>query len=101
MCQYHRNSGKHIVDKWKMDNGCNNRDAHYGFPCTTKEILDPSTIDVNHIDGKNHNRHESNIETLCKMCHTMVTKLNGHHLSPRINRTMAPCASVLDELFSF
>jgi len=86
VCSAHRTHRKREVDKWKMDKGCANSDGHYGFPCVSSEILDPATLDINHIDGNNANRNESNIEVLCKMCHTVVTIRNGHHLQPRPDR---------------
>ena len=98
MCSYHRGKGKHEVDRWKMNNGCANKDSHYGFPCVVTVILSPDTIDVNHIDGNNLNRHESNIETLCKMCHAKVTLLNGHHMQ-KPDRVMKPILN--KELFEF
>jgi hypothetical protein len=98
MCSYHRTAGKHAVDLWKMNNGCANKDSHYGFPCVVTDILSPDTLDVNHIDGNNLNRDESNIEILCKMCHTRVTRLNGHHM-PKPNRVMNPILNT--ELFEF
>ena len=86
VCSAHRTHRKGEVDKWKLSKGCANKDGHYGFPCVCSEILDPSTLDINHIDGNNANRNESNIEVLCKMCHTVVTIRNGHHLQPRPDR---------------
>jgi hypothetical protein len=82
VCSAHRTHRKNETDKWKMDNGCSNKDGHYGFPCVCSVILDPATLDINHIDGNNMNRDTSNIEILCKMCHTMVTLMNEHHLQP-------------------
>jgi hypothetical protein len=89
VCEAHRKSRKHEVDKWKLNNGCNNKDGHYGFPCVCSTILDSATIDINHIDGDNLNRTESNIETLCKMCHTVVTIRNGHH-TKKPKRSLKP-----------
>lgn len=86
VCSAHRKQRKHEVDKWKMDKGCNNRDGHYGFPCVCKNILDPATLDINHISGDNSDRDEKNIEVLCKMCHTLVGLRNNHHLTPAPNR---------------
>lgn len=88
VCNAHRTTKKHEVDRWKMNQGCANSDGHYGFPCICKHILDPAQLDINHIDGNNDNRDPSNIEVLCKMCHTMVTLRNEHHLQPK--RTRAP-----------
>lgn len=98
MCNYHRTKGKQEVDRWKMNKGCNNSDSHYGFPCVSTVILVAETLDVNHIDGNNDNRHETNIEVLCKMCHSRVTTLNGHHL-PKKSRVMKPIINI--DLFEF
>lgn len=86
VCDPHRKTRKHEVDKWKSHCGCANRDGHYGFPCVCTTILDPATLDINHIDGNNMNRNPSNIEVLCKMCHTLVTIRNEHHLQPKASR---------------
>jgi hypothetical protein len=88
VCSAHRGHRKHEVDTWKMNQGCANRDGHYGFPCVCSTILDAATLDINHIDGHNGNRDPSNIEVLCKMCHTMVTLRNQHHLQPRPDRRL-------------
>lgn len=86
VCEPHRKTKKHEVDKWKMDNACANKDGHYGFPCVSPNILDPVQVDINHIDGNNDNRDPSNIEVLCAMCHRMVTKMAEHHLQPNNSR---------------
>jgi hypothetical protein len=98
VCSAHRTTRKHQVDKWKLDQGCANRDGHYGFPCVSNTILHPSQVDINHIDGNNGNRDEKNIECLCKMCHPLVTIRNGHHLQARPDRR----AKIMDTgLFDF
>lgn len=79
VCSAHRTNKKSEVDKWKTNNGCANTDGHYGFPCVCSVILDPATLDINHIDGKNDNRDPSNVEVLCAMCHRLVTMRNEHH----------------------
>ena len=79
VCQAHRNTRKNELDVWKMSQGCANIDAHYGFACVSSTILNPATLDLNHIDGNNLNREPNNIEVLCKMCHTIVTINEGHH----------------------
>lgn len=86
VCEAHRKSKKHEVDRWKMNQGCANKDGHYGFPCVSTVILDPAQLDINHIDGNNNNRDPLNIEVLCKMCHPIVTLRNGHHLQPKFER---------------
>jgi 5-methylcytosine-specific restriction endonuclease McrA len=52
----------------------------------TSTIIDPATLDINHIDGNNGNRDPSNIEILCKMCHSVVTIRNEHHKQPTPSR---------------
>jgi hypothetical protein len=99
VCSAHRSHRKSEVDKWKMHQGCANKDGHYGFPCVCSEILDPVTLDINHIDGNNSNRDDNNIEVLCKMCHTIVTIRNGHHLQPSPDRRTRELAA--PELFEF
>jgi hypothetical protein len=88
VCSAHRTNRKNEVDKWKMQQGCANHNGHYGFPCVCSTILDPATLDINHIDGNNGNRDPSNIEVLCKMCHTKVTMNSGHHLQARPDRRL-------------
>ena len=98
VCSAHRTTRKHEVDTWKLNNRCANSDGHYGFPCVCTTILDPVTLDINHIDGNNNNRDPDNIEILCKMCHTTVTMRNGHHIR-RPSRSLTPILS--EELFTF
>jgi hypothetical protein len=90
VCSQHRTSRKSEVDAWKMHKGCANKDRHYGFMCVCSSILDPATLDINHVDGHNDNRDEKNIEVLCKMCHTVVTLRNEHHLQPNPSRRAMP-----------
>lgn len=85
LCEAHRKSKKNEADKWKMDQGCNNK-GQYGIPSCTTEILDPCQLDINHIDGNNDNRDEANIEILCANCHRLVTLRNQHHLQPNNSR---------------
>ena len=86
VCSAHRTNRKTEVDIWKMNKGCANKDGHYGFPCVCSTIIEPMTLDINHIDGNNGNRDPNNIEVLCKMCHPVVTVRNGHHLQARPDR---------------
>jgi hypothetical protein len=88
VCSAHRTHRKAEVDKWKTNQGCANKDGHYGFPCVCTSILDPCTLDINHIDGDNGNRNSSNIEVLCKMCHSVVTIRNEHHKQARPDRRL-------------
>ncbi len=86
VCSAHRKQRKTEVDDFKLEKQCANQDGHYGFECVCKKITYAPTLDINHKDGDNGNRDESNIEILCKMCHTRVTNEQGHHLTPRPNR---------------
>lgn len=90
VCSSHRSKRKKEVEKWKMDQGCNNSDGHYGFACVTKVVLDPCQLDINHIDGNNDNRLENNIEVLCAMCHRMVTMREQHYKQPKASRRFKP-----------
>lgn len=89
VCGAHRSTRKHEVDRWKMDHGCANRGGKYGFPCVSKDIINPVQLDINHIDGNNDNRDESNVECLCAMCHRLVTIRAEHHLRPNVSRRAA------------
>lgn len=86
VCDPHRKTKKDETDRYKLAQGCSNIDGHYGFECVSKTILDPATLDINHIDGNNMNRDSSNIEVLCKMCHTLVTIRSNHHKKPNEKR---------------
>lgn len=86
VCSAHRTYRKHEVDKWKLDNGCNNKDGRYGFPCMAKGFIHSSQLDINHIDGINSNRDPKNIECLCRLCHPVVTLNNDHHLTTTESR---------------
>jgi hypothetical protein len=97
VCSAHRTHRKSEVDAWKMEQGCSNKDGHYGFVCVSRLILDPVTLDINHIDGDNNNRQENNIEILCKMCHTLVTFKHGHHKKVSPSRRLVPADTGLFE----
>lgn len=83
VCSAHRKQRKHEVDIFKMATGCSNKYGKYGFPCVCNNIFHSATLDINHIDGNNLNRDPSNIEVLCKMCHTVVTLNHEHHLQEK------------------
>lgn len=87
VCEQHRGAKKGEIDRWKISKGCANQSGHYGFMCSSTNILDPVQLDINHIDGNNDNRDSTNVEVLCAMCHRMVTKLSNHHLSTKSSRT--------------
>jgi hypothetical protein len=95
VCSAHRTHRKNEVDKWKLNQGCVNKDGHYGFPCVCSVIIESATLDINHIDGNNNNRDPKNIEVLCKMCHTTATLRNEHHLSHKNKRTTKIVDTVL------
>jgi hypothetical protein len=88
VCSAHRTYRKNEVDLWKMEMGCSNKDGHYGFACVCKTIIDPATLDINHIDGNNGNRDPSNLEILCKMCHTVITLRLEHHKQSKSSRRL-------------
>lgn len=80
VCEKHRHGiGKDLVDRWKLNTGCENSDGRYGLRCTSV-ISDPGQLQINHKDGNNLNRDESNIEILCGNCHIIATRQNKHHL---------------------
>ena len=81
MCNKHRAKGigRDLADRWKLQHGCENSDGRYGFVCTSV-ISNPAQLQINHKDGNNLNRDESNIEVLCGNCHTVVGLQNKHHL---------------------
>jgi len=62
--------------KWE----CSNKDIHLGWKCPTVGKL-PKGInlptDLDHKDGNGWNNHPSNVEELCKTCHTLKSKING------------------------
>lgn len=86
-CEPHRDPKrlKPEVDKWKLQQGCSNIDAHHGFKCTS-HITDASQLDVNHIDGDRQNQDQDNLEILCKVCHQRVTVDNQHHTTRYTNQ---------------
>ena len=71
-----------------MSRGCQNRDGRYGgIPCTCV-IVDPSQLEINHINGHNYDRSEENTEILCANCHRLATKEGQHHLTPHKPETV-------------
>jgi len=79
-CEPHRTTEKAEVDFFKMARGCENRDGRYGFECTAT-IVHSCQIDIHHKDGNHHNKEDGNIECLCGNCHSLVTLMNGDHLT--------------------
>ena len=55
---------------------CENKDGRLGFKCTAT-IIDSCQLDLDHIDGHHYNNTPENIQTICKNCHSLKTKLNG------------------------
>jgi hypothetical protein len=95
-CEFHRTTQKSAVDIYKMKSGCSNVDAHHGFKCTTN-VIGPEMIDINHIDGNRYNNEPSNLECLCKSCHSKVTKDNEHHLN-RYSHTNTNFSNFFEEI---
>ena len=91
-CEPHRKQRKKEVDNFKMTTGCQNQSGQYGgIPCNCI-ILDPSQLEINHINGHNSDRRDENVEVLCANCHRLATKQGNHHLSPRtLIETTADC----------
>lgn len=82
-CAAHRTTKKAEADKFKMDRGCENVNGKYEFNCVCSHVRVPESLDINHIDGNNDNRDPSNIEVLCRMCHSEITIKQEHHLSSK------------------
>ena len=49
---------------------CENIDGRLGFKCTSKIIWE-GQLDADHIDGNHNNHSKENIQTLCKVCHSL------------------------------
>lgn len=96
VCSAHRTHKKLEVDNWKMQQGCANHNDHYGFPCVCSTIIEPATLEINHIDGNNGNRDPSNIEVLCAMCHRVVTLREKHHLGQKTEDRRTKLADIGD-----
>jgi hypothetical protein len=63
-------------------NYCENQDgSKLGFRCTST-ILISAQLDVDHIDGDPSNNDPSNLQTLCKCCHTYKTHESKDWRSP-------------------
>lgn len=85
-CEIHRTIKKWEMDEWKIKNGCANKDGRYGNQCTAT-ITGSEQIDVHHKDANRHNNTIENLECLCRNCHGMVSKQEGHHKN-RYNNTV-------------
>ena len=55
---------------------CENIDGRLGFKCTTTIIDSEWQLDADHKDGNPSNNSMVNIQTLCKCCHVIKTKIN-------------------------
>ena len=55
---------------------CENKDGRLGFDCTYK-ILDECQLEMDHIDGDRWNNIQKNVQTICRNCHAIKTKLCG------------------------
>lgn len=74
-------NSKHRYRQFRKDY-CENIDGRLdGNPCTTTIIL-LAQLDVDHIDGNPDNNDESNLQTLCKCCHTYKTLTNKDYSTP-------------------
>jgi hypothetical protein len=66
--------------RWARLEYCENIDSRLGFKCTTNIIWD-GMLDVDHIDENPTNDDPTNLQTLCKCCHSykgnVFVKLNG------------------------
>jgi len=72
-------NSKHTYRKYRKDY-CENRDARLGFTCTTT-IVWKGMLDTDHIDGDPSNDDASNMQTLCKCCHSYKTHVNEDYAS--------------------
>ena len=58
--------------------GKRNIDGRFGYKCTTY-IPYPGALEMDHIDGNRENNTESNIQTLCKVCHSYKGHMNNDY----------------------
>ena len=67
---------------------CENRDGHLGFACTST-IHSSANLELDHIDGNHFNNIPGNVQTLCQICHTQKSIINGDFKrSPQQQRSM-------------
>ena len=57
---------------------CENIDGRFGYKCTAP-IPYPGALELDHIDGNQLNNIPKNIQTLCKVCHSYKSHLNGDY----------------------
>jgi len=56
---------------------CENQDGKLGFGECSAQIVDMCQFYLDHIDGDHYNNTPDNIQTICKNCHSLKTKMNG------------------------
>lgn len=60
---------------------CENIDGRLGFKCTTN-IHWPGMLDIDHINGDPYNHNVTNLQTLCKCCHSYKSWKNQDYATP-------------------
>jgi len=60
---------------------CENTDGRLGFTCTSTIVDAEWQLDADHINGNPGDNRPENIQTLCKCCHPIKTKLEGDYLT--------------------
>jgi cytochrome c2 len=60
---------------------CENTDGRLGYYCDYTKLL-TAQLEVDHIDGNPKNNVETNLQTLCKMCHCYKTAMNKDYSTP-------------------
>lgn len=85
VCQKHH-SINYAMGGWEYKihrkDYCENIDGRLSFTCTST-IVDPEwQLDADHINGNPKDNGAENIQTLCKCCHPMKTKMNGDYATP-------------------
>lgn len=61
---------------------CENVDSRLGFKCTTTTFPGLGMLDVDHIDGIPIHNYRSNLQTLCKCCHSYKTHMYQDYATP-------------------
>lgn len=59
-------------------NYCENRDGRLGYKCRATRLRS-FQLDMDHIDGDNTNNRPNNIQTLCKNCHSLKSKMENNY----------------------
>ena len=60
---------------------CENTDGRLGFTCTSTIVDAEWQLDADHVNGNPSDNRPENIQTLCKCCHPIKTKLEGDYLT--------------------